>query len=89
MEFEWDGKKAATNLEKNGVPFANAAHAFLDPEHQDFVDDRKNYGKQSRLTIGKIDGLVFFISYTMRGRWIRLIYSKEGNQREKKRDKEI
>jgi uncharacterized DUF497 family protein len=31
MEFEWDPKKAASNLEKHDVPFAEAATAFGDP----------------------------------------------------------
>ena len=31
VEFEWDPNKAATNLEKHGVPFDEAATAFGDP----------------------------------------------------------
>ena len=30
-EFEWDPVKAATNLEKHGVSFAEAATVFFDP----------------------------------------------------------
>ena len=31
MEFEWDPNKAASNLEKHGVAFEEAATAFGDP----------------------------------------------------------
>ena len=89
MKFEWDEKKAATNLEKHGVPFAYAARVFLDPERQDFVDDRKNYGEERRLTLGKIDGFILVISYTLRDRLIRLISARKANQRERKRYEEI
>lgn len=31
MQFAWDHRKAATNLRKHGVSFAEAATAFEDP----------------------------------------------------------
>jgi uncharacterized DUF497 family protein len=82
-------KKAATNLEKHGVPFAYAARVFLDPGRQDAVDDRKNDAEPRRLTFGKIDGLAFVISYTLRDSVIRLISARKANHRENKRDEEI
>jgi len=38
MEFEWDPKKAASNLEKHDVPFDEAATAFGDPMKADDQD---------------------------------------------------
>jgi uncharacterized DUF497 family protein len=29
--FEWDGRKAAANLAKHGIPFETACEAFFDP----------------------------------------------------------
>lgn len=31
LRFEWDGRKAASNLKKHGVSFEEAATAFADP----------------------------------------------------------
>ena len=31
MQFEWDSRKAASNLEKHGVSFEDAATVFGDP----------------------------------------------------------
>ncbi|XHX80426.1 MAG: BrnT family toxin [Stenomitos frigidus ULC029] len=31
LEFEWDGNKARSNVEKHGVTFEEAAEVFLDP----------------------------------------------------------
>jgi len=62
---------------------------FLDPERQDFVDDRKNYGEERRLTLRKIDGFILVISYTLRDRLIRLISARKASQRERKRYEEI
>lgn len=38
MEFEWDEDKAATNLAKHGVSFAEAKTVFDDPLYVDFYD---------------------------------------------------
>ena len=38
MRFEWDPKKAATNLKKHGVVFQEAATVFGDPLAITFQD---------------------------------------------------
>lgn len=40
MEFEWDERKAASNLAKHGVSFEQATRAFADPNAIEYVDDR-------------------------------------------------
>jgi uncharacterized DUF497 family protein len=39
MEFEWDKTKAATNLKKHGVTFAEASTVFADSLARIFDDD--------------------------------------------------
>ncbi|GAB4182823.1 MAG: hypothetical protein Fur006_19080 [Coleofasciculaceae cyanobacterium] len=34
VEFEWDGDKAQSNVEKHGVTFEEAAEVFFDPFYQ-------------------------------------------------------
>ena len=38
MNYEWDQEKAASNLEKHGVSFEEAASVFSDPLYVDFYD---------------------------------------------------
>jgi uncharacterized DUF497 family protein len=56
MRFEWDARKAAQNIAKNGVPFEHAARAFLDPKRLDTEDERHDYGEERWLTLGKHEG---------------------------------
>jgi uncharacterized DUF497 family protein len=38
VDYEWDEEKAARNLEKHGISFADAATVFDDPLYVDFYD---------------------------------------------------
>ena len=84
MEFEWDASKAAQNVAKHGVPFEYAARVFLDPHRLDAEDDRRDYSEQRRLTLGKIEGRLFAVAYTPRGKLIRLISARKANEREQR-----
>ena len=84
MDYEWDERKAAQNIAKHGVPFAYAARVFLDPARLDREDDRRDYKEKRRLTIGRIEGRLFVVAYTMRGKTIRLISARKANEREQR-----
>jgi uncharacterized DUF497 family protein len=81
-EFQWDSAKAASNLQKHGVPFEYAARVFLDQRRQDGVDRRHTYGEERRITIGSIEGGVYVVAYTRRRAAIRLISARKANARE-------
>jgi uncharacterized DUF497 family protein len=83
MEFEWDAEKASRNFDKHGVVFKHAANVFLDPARADARDERHNYGEERRLVFGKIDGELYAVVYTSRGRVIRLISARKANDRER------
>jgi hypothetical protein len=82
--FEWDARKAAQNIAKHGVPFEYAARVFLDPIRLDAEDRRRDYGEQRRLTLGRVEGRLYVIAYTPRGRMIRLISARKANARERR-----
>ena len=84
MEFEWDTRKAAQNIAKHGVPFEYGARVFLDPHRVDSEDERRDYHEERRLTLGKIEGRLFVVAYTPRGKLIRLISARKANQREQR-----
>lgn len=52
MNFEWDPKKAATNLRKHGVSFEEAASVFLDPMAVSGPDPDHSVGEFRYLTFG-------------------------------------
>jgi uncharacterized protein len=76
MRFEWDEHKAAQNVAKHGVPFEYAARVFLDPHRLD--------SEERRLVLGKIEGRLFVVAYTPRGKGIRLISARKANEREQR-----
>ena len=84
VQFEWDARKAAQNIAKHGVPFEYAVRVFLDLHRLDTEDDRRDYSEERRLTLGKIEGRVFAVAYTPRGKLIRLISARKANQREQR-----
>jgi uncharacterized DUF497 family protein len=84
MRFEWDAPKAAQNIAKHGVPFEYAARVFLDPFRLDAQDERRDYSEERRLTLGNIEGRLYAIAYTARGKTIRLISARKANEREQR-----
>jgi uncharacterized DUF497 family protein/uncharacterized protein (DUF4415 family) len=66
MTLEWDPKKAASNLKKHGVRFADAYSVLEDP--QALTIDDQHPDEQRHLTVG-VDtlGRVLVVSYTWRG----------------------
>lgn len=52
MNFEWDPRKAATNLRKHGVSFEEAASVFLDPIAVSGPDPDHSFGEFRYLTFG-------------------------------------
>lgn len=84
MLYEWDEAKAAHNITKHGVPFEYAARAFLDPYRLDSEDQRRDYSEERRITLGKIEGRLYAVAYTMRGKITRLISARKANEREQR-----
>lgn len=81
-EFEWDERKAESNLAKHGVPFAYAARVFLDPAVIDFDASHPEDGEARRKAVGMIEGSVFAVVYTERGGNTRIISARRCNAKE-------
>jgi uncharacterized protein len=84
-EFEWDGAKAAANLAKHGVSFAQARDAFNDPFAIDFVDDREEYGELRLILIGMVENRLLVVAHTMRNDKVRIISAREAEPHERRR----
>jgi uncharacterized protein len=76
MSYQWDDYKAATNLEKHGIDFADAVSVFLDDLSINICDER--FDEERFITIG-LDafGRVLVVVYTCRGKEVRLISARK------------
>lgn len=85
MEFEWDQQKAATNLRKHGVDFADAALVLYD-DRALTTRDSGDYGEERFATLG-LDALghVVVVVYTWREERVRMISARRATPTERKR----
>jgi uncharacterized DUF497 family protein len=83
MDYEWDPDKAAANLRRHGVDFADAVGVFED-EYALRREDPDAQGEQ-RFVITGIDflGRVVVVVYTYRGERIRPISARRATRRER------
>jgi uncharacterized DUF497 family protein len=63
--FTWDHRKAASNLQKHGVSFYEAASVFYDPLSATFPDEENSENEFRFLTIGRSSGgVVLVVAHT-------------------------
>jgi uncharacterized protein len=86
MRFEWDPKKAKSNVKKHGVSFEEAVTVFYDPLSATF-DDPDHSGDEPRfVTIGYSSrNRLLFVSHLDRGEILRIISARTATAHERKR----
>ncbi|MBU1356383.1 MAG: BrnT family toxin [Candidatus Edwardsbacteria bacterium] len=85
MIFEWDARKAASNIKKHGVAFHEAATAFGDPLAATFSDPDHSREESRFLTIGLSNrGRLLVIAHTDRGDKVRIISARIAAKLEKR-----
>jgi hypothetical protein len=85
MEFEWDERKAATNLKKHGVSFHEAGTVFGDPMAITFQDPEHSENEHRFLTFGlSQSNRLLVVSHTGRGGKVRIISTRIMTKRERK-----
>lgn len=83
MQFEWDSRKAATNLHKHGVAFEDATSVFADPLARIFDDPDHSTQEDRELLVGHdLAGRLLIISFTERGDNVRIISARRATTRE-------
>lgn len=82
MEFEWDARKAASNLRNHGIDFADAATVLYDELAVTVADEERS--EESFVTTG-IDALgqLLVVVYTWRGKRVRLISARRATPLER------
>ena len=84
MRFQYDPAKAASNLKKHSVTFADAEGVFFDPLtiyqlDPDFDDEERFVA----IGMGSA-GIILVVVYTLRGEEIRLISARRATRHEVK-----
>jgi hypothetical protein len=71
MEFEYDPKKSAANLEKHGIDFADARRLWLDPRRVEIP--ARTVDEPRSLVVGMIEDKHWSAVITDRGERVRII----------------
>ena len=80
-DFEWDSAKAASNIVKHGVSFAEAATVFADP-FAVYLDDGSGAGRM--VVIGtSLRERVLFVVHVERGERDRIISARRATPGER------
>lgn len=83
MEFEWDARKAALNLRKHGIDFADAAMVLYDELAVTVADEERD--EERFVTIGMdAFGRLLVVVYTWLGERVRLISARKATLRERR-----
>ncbi len=82
MEFEWDERKARTNLRRHRVDFADAATVFEDDRAVTVTDEAPDEERYSTIGLDAL-GMELVVIYTVRGKRIRIISARRATRRER------
>ncbi|MDX2211823.1 MAG: BrnT family toxin [Oculatellaceae cyanobacterium bins.114] len=87
MAYQWNRDKAAVNLRKHGIDFADATSVFSDDLAITIPDER--FDEERFVTIG-VDafGRVLVVVYTMRNDEIRIISARKATRQERQQYEE-
>jgi uncharacterized protein len=80
-QFEWDDRKAATNVKEHHVTFEVARLAFADPRAIDRMDLDESDEDRMLLT-GLANDVLIAVCFVERGRRIRIISARRATKRE-------
>jgi uncharacterized protein len=85
VEFEWDPEKAAANVKKHGVDFAEAMTIFGDPLELTIADPDHSEDERRFLSIGlSAGGRLLVVAYTERAARTRIINAREASGQERR-----
>ena len=83
--FEWDSKKAASNLRRHGVSFEEATSVFSDPLARIFDDEAHAIEEQREIIIGhSTRDRLLLVSFTQQEDIIRIISARRATRNERK-----
>jgi uncharacterized DUF497 family protein len=81
VQFEWDSTKAATNLRKHAVRFAEATSVFEDDGMLTMPDDLSDEERFVAIGLSSL-GKILVVVYTTRSDRIRIISARKATRAE-------
>jgi uncharacterized protein len=83
--FEWNSRKASSNLARHGVSFEDAASVFFDPLARIFDDEDHAWDEHREIIVGhsRRDHLLV-ICFIERGDTVRIISARKATRNERK-----
>ena len=85
LTFEWDPRKARSNLAKHGVGFEEASTVFGDPLSLTIPDPYHSRTEERHVTMGTaFTGKLLVVVHTERGDNIRIISARRASRRERR-----
>jgi uncharacterized DUF497 family protein len=85
VKFEWDPRKAASNLSKHGVSFQGALTAFADPVARIFDDEDHSVEEQREIIIGhSAKERLLVVSFTAQGESVRILSARKATRLKRK-----
>ena len=85
LKFEWDRRKAASNLSKHGVSFEEALTVFADPLARIFDDEDHSIEEQREIIIGpSAEERLLVVCFTAQRESIRIFSARKSTRQERK-----
>jgi len=85
LTFEWDSRKARSDLAKHGVGFQEAPTIFGDPLSLTIPDPEHSLSEKRYITVGRaFSGKLLVVVHTERGDNIRIVSARRASRRERK-----
>ncbi len=84
--FAWNAAKSERCGRDRGFSFV--IPAFGDPDRRVEIDDRRNYGETRYRLYGRIEGRLFVVVYTLRGRTTWIISARKAHRARERRERE-
>ena len=85
LTFEWDARKARSNVAKHGVSFEEASTVFGDPLSLTIPDPEHSKTEDRFVTMASaFTGKLLVVVHTDRGDNIRIISARRASRRERK-----
>ena len=81
MTFEWDARKAATNVRKHGVDFVDAVSVLEDGDALNMPEDHEGEERWTSLGMDAL-GRMLVVIYTVREESIRMISARSATPNE-------
>lgn len=85
LKFEWDPRKAVSNLSRHGVSFQETLTAFADPLARIFDDEDHSVEEQREIIIGhSAKERLLVVCFTVQAKSVRIFSARKATRRERK-----